>query len=279
MASQLARHVTIVSFKAHAVASSAAAREMLRGSQTRHQAAAFTPTYCRTVNQRHYVSGTTVGHGPLLIQAARSSSEEHDERPSLDDVERISKGLSSKAKIGSRQVPHRLNAEERKAYDLAKERGYVVIKPQTRYYPLRYTFRNFCDARAQPCIRIEQGTSAESDKLVVDLTTLRLPDNGLEEVVQHVYNIVQQPLSSGAQLTMAMTCPDGQESSSGESDADIGVSYEQLSKEEGLDGLTRSQKGLICVPCDRSTGRLLAKAIFSTWNDGPGFASGQLKGQ
>eukprot|EP00850_Spirogloea_muscicola_P017119 SM000144S00667 [mRNA] locus=s144:133022:134651:+ [translate_table: standard] len=271
MASQLARHVNIVRFKAHAVASGAAAREMLRGSQTRHQAAAFTPTYCRSVNQRHDIAGTTIGHGPQVIQAARSSGEEHDERPSLDDVERISKGLSSKAKIGSRQVPHRLNAEERKAYDLAKERGYVVIKPQTRHYPLRNTFRNFCDASAQPCIRIEQGTSADSDKLVVDLTTLRLPDKELEEVVQQVCNIVQQPnFSSG---------PDGQESRSGESDADIGVPHEQLSREEGVDGLARSQKGLICVPCDRSTGRTLAKAIFSTWNDGPGFASGQLKGQ
>eukprot|EP00850_Spirogloea_muscicola_P022155 SM000280S10710 [mRNA] locus=s280:1442:3057:+ [translate_table: standard] len=271
MALQLARHVTIVSVKAHAVASSAAAREMLRGSQTRHQAAASSPTYCRTVNQRHYAMRTTISQGPPVIQAARSSSEEHDERPSLDDVERISKGLSSKAKIGSRQVPHRLNAEERKAYDLAKGRGYVVIKPQTRYYPLRNTFRNFCDASAQPCIRIEQGTSAESDKLVVDLTTLRLPEKELEEVVQQVCNIVRQP--------NFLSGPGGQESSSGESDADIRVPHEQLSREEGVDGLGMSQKGLICVPCDRSTGRALAKAVFSTWSDGPGFASGQLKGQ
>lgn len=39
-------------------------------------------------------------------------------RPSLDDVERLSKGKPSKAKIGSRSVPHRLTAAERKVSDL-----------------------------------------------------------------------------------------------------------------------------------------------------------------
>jgi len=37
-------------------------------------------------------------------------------RWTLDDVERISRGKSSKAKMGSRQVPHRLSAEERKVH-------------------------------------------------------------------------------------------------------------------------------------------------------------------
>lgn len=43
-------------------------------------------------------------------------------RPSLDDVQRISTGDAARHRgTGSRAVPHRLNAEERKAYDLAKQ--------------------------------------------------------------------------------------------------------------------------------------------------------------
>ena len=45
-------------------------------------------------------------------------------RPTLDDVERISKGNAAKARgTGSRRIPHRLNAEERKQYDIAKQKG------------------------------------------------------------------------------------------------------------------------------------------------------------
>lgn len=43
-------------------------------------------------------------------------------RPSLDDVQRISTGDAARHRgTGSRAVPHRLNAEERKQYDLAKQ--------------------------------------------------------------------------------------------------------------------------------------------------------------
>jgi hypothetical protein len=77
-------------------------------------------------------------------------------RWTLDDVERISRGKSSKAKMGSRQVPHRLSAEERKAYDLAKKKGYLVVRVLSRRYPLVNTYRNFCDASNCPCIFIEQ---------------------------------------------------------------------------------------------------------------------------
>jgi len=39
-------------------------------------------------------------------------------RWTLDDVERISKGKASKAKTGSRKVPHRLQAGERTVRDV-----------------------------------------------------------------------------------------------------------------------------------------------------------------
>ena len=44
-----------------------------------------------------------------------------DIRPSLDDVERISRGQAAKKRgTGSRAVPHRLNNMERKELELAK---------------------------------------------------------------------------------------------------------------------------------------------------------------
>lgn len=43
-------------------------------------------------------------------------------RPTLDDVRRISQGDAAKSRgTGSRAVPHRLNAEERRDYDLAQK--------------------------------------------------------------------------------------------------------------------------------------------------------------
>ena len=53
-----------------------------------------------------------------------SSTKDLPIRPSLDDVEKISYGQAAKKRgIGSRGVPHRLNAEERSEWDLAKKRG------------------------------------------------------------------------------------------------------------------------------------------------------------
>ena len=44
------------------------------------------------------------------------------------------------------------------SFDLAKRKGFVVVKPRTRRYPLINSFRNLCDALGQPNIRVEQVT-------------------------------------------------------------------------------------------------------------------------
>lgn len=44
-------------------------------------------------------------------------------RPTIDDVDRISRGDAAKVRgTGSRQIPHRLNAEERTLYEQAKKK-------------------------------------------------------------------------------------------------------------------------------------------------------------
>ncbi|CAM9607161.1 unnamed protein product, partial [Heterosigma akashiwo] len=83
-------------------------------------------------------------------------------RPSLDDVERISKGQGAKKRgTGSRAVPHRLNEAERKEWDLAKRRGYLQLRG-TGYRrergdsPLANIYRQWCDAMVRPCVVIER---------------------------------------------------------------------------------------------------------------------------
>eukprot|EP00559_Dactyliosolen_fragilissimus_P009420 CAMPEP_0184858988 /NCGR_PEP_ID=MMETSP0580-20130426/4011_1 /TAXON_ID=1118495 /ORGANISM="Dactyliosolen fragilissimus" /LENGTH=72 /DNA_ID=CAMNT_0027355383 /DNA_START=62 /DNA_END=277 /DNA_ORIENTATION=+ len=50
-------------------------------------------------------------------------------RPTTSDVERISYGKPAKKKgTGSRGVPHRLNAEERKVFDFAKRKGFLEVR-------------------------------------------------------------------------------------------------------------------------------------------------------
>ena len=113
-------------------------------------------------------------------------------RPSLDDVERISKGLAAKKRgVGSRQVPHRLNEEERKEWDLSKKRKFLILRG-TGYRrergdaPLANIYRNLCDAKAIPCISIQKtlGMSITSgdgaaknqaleDVVTIDFSTLR----------------------------------------------------------------------------------------------------------
>lgn len=99
-------------------------------------------------------------------------------RPSLDDVERLSRGNSAKVRgTGSRAICHRLNRDERRQYEIAKKVGYL----QTRYSgyrkerrgsPVLNTHRQYCDAVGAACVRIEKHDNFE--KIVVDLSPLRV---------------------------------------------------------------------------------------------------------
>lgn len=48
-------------------------------------------------------------------------------RPSKDDVERLSRGQATRAKIGSRRIGHRLTRKERALFDAARRRGFLKI--------------------------------------------------------------------------------------------------------------------------------------------------------
>ena len=48
-------------------------------------------------------------------------------RPDKDDVERLSYGQPTRAKIGSRRIGHRLTQKERLLFEAAKRQGFLKI--------------------------------------------------------------------------------------------------------------------------------------------------------
>jgi hypothetical protein len=59
-----------------------------------------------------------------LARASQPVVRKPTSRPSLDDVDRLSRGEAAKRRgTGSRAVPHRLNEEEMRAFTVSKVRG------------------------------------------------------------------------------------------------------------------------------------------------------------
>ena len=105
-------------------------------------------------------------------------------RISRDDVERLSRGQPSKRRgYGSRNVPHRLNEEEREELERAARKGYLTLlgggnRRTRKGSPLKNIHRQWCDARDRPQILLYKAVGGKSvDELMIDLSPLRL--NGL----------------------------------------------------------------------------------------------------
>lgn len=120
------------------------------------------------------------GSSRLILQAKKSSV-----RPSLDDIDRISRGQAAKKRgTGSRAVPHRLNEKERVEFDLAKKRKFVSLRgtgwrAERGDSPLANIYRNYCDAVNQSCISVRRGIfineeeNVLGDEVIVDFSPLR----------------------------------------------------------------------------------------------------------
>ena len=48
-------------------------------------------------------------------------------RPNKDDVERLSRGMPTRAKIGSRNIGHRLTQKERILFEAAQKQGFLKL--------------------------------------------------------------------------------------------------------------------------------------------------------
>eukprot|EP01052_Picozoa_sp_SAG31_P012052 SAG31_NODE_695_length_12765_cov_6.974499_7_plen_265_part_00 len=148
-------------------------------------------------------------------------------RPSLDDVENISRGKNAKHRgTGSRAIAHRMDAIERESYEVAKRRGYLLVhgsgwRRQRKASPLLHSYSLWCDATKRPCISVHRlatgsrgyprelrqpryGSCLKIDDrvstsvnlveavVVVDVSTLRLPYLELQEVANRLEGLVHQ---------------------------------------------------------------------------------------
>jgi hypothetical protein len=121
-------------------------------------------------------------------------------RISRDDVERLSRGQPAKNRgYGSRNVPHRLNDEERQEMDRACRKGYITVagtgyRRERKGSPLINIHRQWCDAREKPQVVLCKASSSGSpsaallDDVIVDLSPLRI--HGFVEDVAKVEDLL-----------------------------------------------------------------------------------------
>lgn len=139
----------------------------------------------RDINQnRVRVPGKMVAYACGELKRTRDGRVNNLRRISRDDVERLSRGQPSKNRgYGSRNVPHRLNEEERQEMDRASRKGYVTLagtgyRRGRKGSPLANIHRQWCDARDKPQVILCKASGGRQvDNVIVDLSPLRI--NGL----------------------------------------------------------------------------------------------------
>lgn len=73
-------------------------------------------------------------------------------KPDKNDIERLSRGQGTKAKIGSRSIGHRLTQKERILFESAKRQGFLKIPVVGIRANVRNIYRLWCQAEDRPCI-------------------------------------------------------------------------------------------------------------------------------
>lgn len=102
-----------------------------------------------------------------LYACSQSSRAPRLRRPTLDDVERLSRGQAAKNRgTGSRAVPHRLNADEVAEFKRARERGFVTLRGtgyrrERKGSPLANTWRMWSDANTRPTITLSLNNNGQ----------------------------------------------------------------------------------------------------------------------
>ena len=72
--------------------------------------------------------------------------------PSKDDVERLSRGLSTRAKIGSRRIGHRLTQKERLLFEAAQRQGFLKLPVTGLRQNVLNVYRLWCAAEGRECL-------------------------------------------------------------------------------------------------------------------------------
>ena len=76
-------------------------------------------------------------------------------KPTKDDVERLSRGKSTRARIGSRQIPHRLTQKERILFEAAQRQGFLKVPVAGIRPNVLNIYKLWCDAEGKDCIVVD----------------------------------------------------------------------------------------------------------------------------
>lgn len=78
-------------------------------------------------------------------------------RADRNDVEKLSRGQATKAKIGNRRIGHRLTEKERALFDTAKRLGYLKIPHSGVRRNVIRIYQLWCEVDERPCLIKEAG--------------------------------------------------------------------------------------------------------------------------
>ncbi len=74
-----------------------------------------------------------------------------------NDIEKLSRGLATKAKIGNRSIGHRLTQKERILFEAAKRQGHLKIPYSGVRQNVLRIYRLWCEVEGHDCIIVEAG--------------------------------------------------------------------------------------------------------------------------
>jgi hypothetical protein len=205
-------------------------------------------------------------------------------RISKDDVERLSRGQPSKVKgYGSRGIPHRLNEEERAAFERAEVHGFITVEGNNQGYrrarkgsPLANIHRQWCDSRAKPQIMVSKASSMVNgqvtDHVLVDLSPLRC----VGKTVLHQYETDLQNAATNAGMVLAVEDADdnqmigAKETSDGdaeEADQETDIQFEIEGEEWATLPIWRLPTVSVgTFEGDRSRAKAMAKELAILWD-------------
>lgn len=69
-----------------------------------------------------------------------------------DEVERLSQGLPTRSRLGSRAIGHRLTQKERILFEAAKRHGFLKLPVTGLRNNVRNIYRLWCEAEGRPCV-------------------------------------------------------------------------------------------------------------------------------
>ncbi|MCP9908068.1 hypothetical protein KBY72_12905 [Cyanobium sp. BA5m-21] len=80
-------------------------------------------------------------------------------KPTKDDIERLSRGKSTRSRIGSRQIPHRLTKKERILFEAAQRQGFLKVPVAGIRPNVLNIYKLWCDAEGKDCVVVDSSKS------------------------------------------------------------------------------------------------------------------------